>query len=141
MSLFANCREKYLKDAYPLGTINRKSSEINEKELNPYWEGNLYGQDKDFLNGYDYAAYQNINDFFGNLDIYYEKFLAIFTSRELNSIDMDSVNKAEELTENDMSDLNASTLLFIILKRAILEYQEMRRNELITSMIENQEKG
>ena len=103
--IFADCRKKYTKDAYPNGTQIRRSADIPEDEINPYWEGNLDKTGKDFVGGYD-CAVQEVEAFFANMDDY---------------VDGVANDQRQEIS------------------MAISQYLERSRDEVITSLIDNQQ--
>ena len=49
MTMFADCREKFSRDAYPYGTQFQKHEDIPKDEINPYWDGHLKGKDRAYI--------------------------------------------------------------------------------------------
>lgn len=84
-----------------------------------YNEKYLVGNDDNFVAGYDYCAKEAVDAFFDNLDIYEGVF----------DIDGEDINLARFL-ENHAEVKTA-------LREALQEYVENRRDELITSFIDD----
>ena len=112
--IIADCRQKYTKNAYPYGTQCRRSSDISADEINPYWEGNLCKENKICIQGYD-CAVEEIRAFFDNIEDY-----------------------APCEGYSDAQDEEKKNLCQAI-KAKLDEYLECQRDEIITSLIENQE--
>lgn len=84
----------------------------NIREEGPYNEKNLQGENRAYIQGFD-AAVQTVDGFFDNLDIYSSENLVVHYLQE-----------HEEAAEQ--------------VKKALLDYLEMERNEAGVSLIDAQ---
>ena len=136
MSLFADCREKYTKDAYPFGTYTRKNEDIPKDEISPYWDGNLKGSGKHYVDGYDYCVETFKNAFANIMDVDE----VIDDTGFLKNVDEDVINDdrpAEDFPIDEMEKWSKETKIMKLLKDCILEYTEIERNELVTAILED----
>ncbi len=91
--IIPNVRDKYVKSRFQrLGH--------SDQQENPYYEGNLVGEDKVFADGYDYALGE-IKSFFDNVDVSGETFKLAFNKVLLN-IDYNVIDSSKTL--DDYSD-------------------------------------
>ena len=114
-----------------------REQEINGQE-NPYFEEYISDKDKDFISGYDWVVNEIIEGFFNNLDIDTIDYANIGLAVNPNTgADIDKLMEdLDTLTVNDVDILDRSALVFAMIKRNLLNYIEMERDELIVSMIE-----
>ena len=114
-----------------------REQEINGQE-NPYFEEYISKKDKDFISGYDWVVNEVIEGFFNNLDIDTIDYANIGLAVNPNTgADIDKfMEDLDTLTVNDVDILDRSALVFAMIKRNLLSYIEMERDELIVSMIE-----
>lgn len=140
MSLFADCREKYTRDAYPYGTQFRKSKDIPKDEISPYWDGRLKGADKVYVSGYDDCAEDNIKGFFDNLMTYEGELEDAFGETEIyHKVDdnvLEDDRSAGEFPDDERESWTPETRILKTLKDCMLHYYEMSRNENITAIID-----
>lgn len=110
----------------------RNDENYNEKYLNNF--------DKEFVRGYDWCVEMSVDNFFDNLDIYFgdDSHIMHLLNEELPE------NMREEYEiERTFADENARVekrdvkTYVDLLRSKILDYIEMERDELITSMIDN----
>ena len=143
MTMFANCREKFTKKTYPMGTQFRKNEDIPEDEINPYWEGNLKGEDKAEVYGYDFAA-DTADNFFANLDV--NDFLAKYLTQEellqVSEIAGEMMQDEEEINEEKFREKTAEcsriVKAILALRLDLADWLEMERDQFITSLLDNQ---
>ena len=136
MTMFADCREKYTKDAYPFGMYARKNEEIPKDEINPYWDGNLKGAGKHYVDGYDYGI-ETAKNFFSDIMDYDE---LIDQTGFLKNVDEDVINDdrpADDFPIDEADKWSTETKIMKMLKDYMLELAEVERNELVTTIIEN----
>lgn len=152
MSYIPDCRTKYEKD---ISKPYKGMEKVDEKAINPYWYGNLKGDDALFVAGYDWNTEQVVNNLFDNLDVYASEFNSI--GLDVRDIDRDIVNGAynecnilfnqefadtrpvkwfNEYSQEDIDEMNDATKFTLMMKYILNHYIEMNRNELVTSMIE-----
>ena len=127
MTMFANCREKLRKDAYPF----HKGA---DDEPNPYWEGNLNDSNKDVIRyGFDIAAHE-ADTYFYNLEV--GALGSYLSSDELNII---AKYMAEREDDEPIPD-DAPRLVKIIMaiREGLADWLEMERNQYITSLLDDQ---
>lgn len=110
----------------------RNDENYNEKYLNNF--------NKEFVRGYDWCVEMSVDNFFDNLDIYFgdDSHIMHLLNEELPE------NMREEYEiERTFADENARVekrdvkTYVDLLRSKILDYIEMERDELITSMIDN----
>ncbi len=110
----------------------RNDENYNEKYLNNF--------DKEFVRGYDWCVEMSVDNFFDNLDIYFgdDSHIMHLLNEELPE------NMREEYEiertfadENDRVEKRDVKTYVDLLRSKILDYIEMERDELITSMIDN----
>lgn len=110
----------------------RNDENYNEKYLNNF--------DKEFVRGYDWCVEMSVDNFFDNLDIYFgdDSHIMHLLNEELPE------NMREEYEiertfadENDRIEKRDVKTYVDLLRSKILDYIEMERDELITSMIDN----
>lgn len=141
MSYIPNCREKYAKDVY--ANYFNLNKDIPDGEINAYWDGNLKGEDKAFINGFDYCVDDAINNLFNNLDVFESEFEEV--GIDVNEIDSDIVNGDMECkwypyyAEEELEKMNSSTRIMLLIKYVLNLNTETNRNMLVTSMIEGME--
>ena len=138
MSLFADCREKFTKDAYPFGTYTRKNEDIPADEINPYWDGNLKGSGKYYVDGYDYCI-ETIKNAFANL-MDFGSVENVIGELAMGKIDMDVINDERDAIEfqaNEKKAWSKETWIMKTMKDSLLEYMEGNRNELVTAILED----
>ena len=143
MTMFADCREKYTKNAYPYGTKFRKQADIPDDEINPYWNGNSKGEDKAEIRGYDWAVDQTDN-FFNNTECgeELEEYLTNEEKRILREINskittMDNEGETPKL-EDVVTESTPRVVKAILATRYDLcDWLERERDMVITSLIEN----
>ena len=134
MIMFANCREKYTRDAYPAGTPFRSASEIPENEINPYWDGHLKGEDRELIRGYDWAV-NDINACFNDVTVALEEYLGIRAA----AIDEKVIESDERLKEYDsqaINRINIETFIIKAMKEIVADYTEYNRNGIIAGLID-----
>lgn len=127
MTMFADCREKLCKDAYPF----HKGA---DDEPNPYWQGNLNKSNKNIIFlGFDVAADKAAN-FFHNLEI---GALADYIPADELNILLDYIDKQED--DAPIPD-DAPCLVKIIMaiKEGLTDWLEMERDQYITSLLDKQ---
>lgn len=110
----------------------RNDENYNEKYLNNF--------DKEFVRGYDWCVEMSVDNFFDNLDIYFEDDSHIM---HLLNEELPENMREEYEIERTFADENARVekrdvkTYVDLLRSKILDYIEMERDELITSMIDN----
>ena len=126
---FRDARSKY--DQYPFTK--------SETEPNPYYQEYLSKDDDTFLDGYDWAINEEMDSFFGNMDAYEDDLADILgiepEEGENIPIDYELLSK-EEPAEEDIKNASRETKLLLWAKQNLLNWMEMSRNELVTSMID-----
>lgn len=142
MSIIPNCREKYIKDTL-------SSTDIDKKEINPYWYGLLLGKDAEYLMGYDFNTEFVVNNLFDNLDAFANELEEIGINIE--ELDTEIVNGASdtneketrpckwycEYSQEELDSMNNTTKMFLLFKYMLNRYIEDNRDMLVTSMIDN----
>lgn len=130
----ANCREKYTRDAYPVGTPFRSVSEISESEINPYWDGHLTGEDKELVRGYDWAV-KDVNACFDNISEALEEYLGTRAA----VIDEKVIVSKESLSDYDRQaivHINIETFIVKAIKEIITDFAECNRNGIVAGLID-----
>lgn len=92
------------------------------EEDNPYYVGLLNKQDKEYLNGFNYATGEILCSFFDNLDCYVDNLADGEKESDLKPIIQllsDNPKKAE------------------VIKKCLLDWIEREKNELVVTMIES----
>lgn len=144
MTMFADCREKFSRDAYPYGTQFQKHEDIPKDEINPYWDGHLKGKDRAYINGYDDATKDGINGFFSNFLAYEYELDNAFGTHLFRNVD-ESVLKDErdisEFSEEERAEWSKETLILKTLKDCMLDNAEATRNEIVTALIDSGDYG
>ncbi len=139
MTMIPDCRKKYIKDAYPYGTRFRSSSEFEEGEINPYWEGHLKGADKELVRGYDWAV-ENIGSYFADsIEDTVWKCLGRHAESQLDTSVLVSKRRIDEYSEEEISGMSRETYLLKSIHSDLLKEMEAFRNEMITSFLDGQE--
>lgn len=104
-------------------------------EPNPYYEGNLNAENKQIKNGYDFAC-NSIKSFFSNISIYEDALQEFFNTE---NIDEEVLTASwEDLNEEEIEGLSSETAICLCIKDCLLHYMEINRNELVTSLLEEQ---
>lgn len=144
MTMFADCRQKYTKDAYPYGTQFRKNKDIPADEINPYWEGNLNKENKDTIVGYDMGVAEADN-FFPNL-CNGDTVMEYLTKEEAEKAEVVCGTISAALQDDEDFDFEELTKDCPRIVKAIAAIQvelakwvEMERDQFITSLIDGQE--
>lgn len=140
MTMYPNCREKYTKDAYPIGMRFRKYDDIPENEINPYWEENLEGANKTYVEGYDKAV-EEVMNILCNKDFLAEQTEEYFGRYLELRLDEAIVNSKDDLSQyscDAIRDMNTETLAVKVLQCAILDWLETVRDEMVTALIDTQ---
>jgi len=139
MTMFADCREKFMKNAYPSGTMFQKNEDIPKDEINPYWEGNLKGEGKAYVAGYDMCVEAVLKNFAANAAIN-EKMIDAFGMNFANRVD-ESVLADErfldDIPEDEQAKWTKETLLMKVVQDILLDDAESYRDELVTSILED----
>lgn len=110
----------------------RNDENYNEKYLNNF--------DKEFVRGYDWCVEMSVDNFFDNLDIYFGDNSHIM---HLLNEELPENMREEYEIERTFADENyrvekRDVKTYVdLLRSKILDYIEMERDELITSMIDN----
>ena len=122
----------YIPDCRNPKEINFKGEVIGE---NAYYEGNLSDRDKEFVRGFDYCVDYAADNFFDNLITYYDRdsYLIHILNEELPRELKDSY-EVEIDGQTFTRDVETYKDLF---RKQMLDWIEMQRDELITSMIDN----
>jgi len=129
MTYIPDCRNK---------TIVHPVTGEDTKEPNGYYEGNLKENDKRFIKGFDYCLEEAVDNFFDN-DMFglqdEMSYLGHILCEELPEIEQEEYEV--EFTFGDREDETRVIKTYADLIRAkILDWVEMRRDELITSIID-----
>ncbi len=119
-------------------------------EKNPYWDGNLTGDNKKFIEGFDFAL-QTVLNMFDNLDNYYEDFVkcGLKSDKFINSnnqyvnginlfVSEKSLPDITTLNSVEFDKLSKEEQIFGTLKYAINRWTEAERDSVITSLIDEQ---
>lgn len=139
MTILANCREKFMKDAYPHGTRFQRSSEFEEGEINPYWEGNLKGANKATIQGYDWARIE-IDSFFENsIDELMSERLGEYLANKIDMEVMIDQRPIDEFSEEEIAKMSKETYLLKAIHSELNKMIEVTRNEMITALIDGQD--
>ena len=157
MSIIPDCRPKYEKDC-GIHKIYAPKTPIDEKQINNYWYGLLVGDDKQFVNGFDWNTTATVCNLFDNLDVYADELAECGV--DIDEIDCDVVNGAygkdlyninfnpdmqdqrefkwlEEYSQEELNKMNKHTKLMLTIKSILLDYIEKERDMLVTSMIDD----
>lgn len=144
MTMFADCREKFSRDAYPYGTQFQKHEDIPKDEINPYWDGHLKGEDRAYINGYDNGSEDNINDFFSNFLAYECELDNAFGTHLFRKVDesvLEDERDITEFSEEERAEWSKETLILKTLKDCMLDNAEATRNEIVTALIDSGDYG
>lgn len=96
----------------------------------------LQGADKEFVRGYDWCTETAVDNFFNNLDVYFDSDSHLI--HMLNERIPEEEEYEIEFTFGEIASEKRTVETYADLIRAnILDWIEMERNELITSMIDN----
>lgn len=110
----------------------RNDENYNEKYLNNF--------DKEFVRGYDWCVEMSVDNFFDNLDIYFgdDSHIMHLLNEELpeNMREEYEIERTFADDDNKVEKRDVKTYVDL-LRSKILDYIEMERDELITSMIDN----
>lgn len=105
-----------------------------------YNEKNLNNRDKEHLLGFDWCTEMAVDNFFNNLDVYFDSdsYLMHLLNERLPK-DMQEEYEMEYTYADDenKSEMRKTETYADMLRFKILDWIEMERNELITSMIDN----
>lgn len=140
MSLFADCREKYTKQAYPFGTQFQKNEDIPKDEINPYWERHLKGNKKAFIDGYDTCVEDAVEGYFANL-FSDGNLIHILGTQVMSNIDQDVLDDERSIDEfplEEQEEWGKETLFLKAVKDGILQEAEMNRNEMVTAFLDDE---
>lgn len=100
-----------------------------------YNTDNLLDKDKEFVRGFDYCVGESVDNFFNNLDVYFDDDSHI--THMLNEELPNSLKGEEEIEftsgEKETRKINTYADLF---RSKLLDWLEKERDELITSMID-----
>ena len=103
-----------------------------------YNQKKLKGADRDFVNGYDWCAEEVVDNFFNNLEVFFEDDSHIMHMLKEELPESLKEEYTMEFTFNNRPDEDRDVDTYLDLFRAkLLEWVEMQRDELITSMIDN----
>lgn len=138
MTMIPDCRKKYIKDAYPYGTRFRSSSEFEEREINPYWEGHLKGADKDLVGGYDWAVETIERCFVNRAEDVVRKCLGRHAGSQVDIEVLVSKRDIDEYSEEEIASMSRETYLLKSIYSDLLDEMEVFRNEMITSFLDGQ---
>lgn len=138
MTILANCREKFMKDAYPCGTIYQRPSEFEEGEFNPYWEGNLNKENKEHINGYDCAVYEVQKFFEEYIDEIIEQYLGAYTASRIDKDAIAETDNLSKLTYGEIAGMSKETYFLKVIYNELRQTLEFIRDEDITALIEEQ---
>jgi len=144
MTMFADCREKFSRDAYPYGTQFQKHEDIPKDEINPYWDGHLKGKDRAYINGYDDATKDGINGFFSNFLAYEYELDNAFGTNLFRNVDesvLEDERDISEFSEEERAEWSKETLILKTLKDCMLDNAEATRNEIVTALIDSGDYG
>jgi hypothetical protein len=142
--MFADCREKFSRDAYPYGTQFQKHEDIPKDEINPYWDGHLKGKDRAYINGYDDATKDGINGFFSNFLAYEYELDNAFGTNLFRNVDesvLEDERDISEFSEEERAEWSKETLILKTLKDCMLDNAEATRNEIVTALIDSGDYG
>lgn len=140
MTMIANCRAKFTKDAYPSGgTRFRRADEIPEDEINPYWEGNLKGDSVEDIKGYDWAVYEVAHFFEEDIDEIADEYLGSYTASKIDGDVLSDEQDIDNYTYGEIRGMSRETYLLKLVYSKLRDVLEMARNEHITTCIEEQD--
>lgn len=141
MTMIADCREKYTKDAYPYGTQYRKPEEIPEDEINPYWEGKLNKENEEVVRGYDWAVEELDTFLEGSIDVAMRDYIGAHSSLQIDMGIMNDQRNISEFSRDEIKQMSKETYLLKAMHSEISNRLECVRNEMITSFIEGQDEN
>lgn len=110
----------------------RNDENYNEKYLNNF--------DKEFVRGYDWCVEMSVDNFFDNLDIYFgdDSHIMHLLNEELPENMREEYEIERTFADEDDRVEKRDVKTYVdLLRSKILDYIEMERDELITSMIDN----
>lgn len=110
----------------------RTDEYYNEKYLNKY--------DKEFVRGYDWCDEMAVDNFFDNLDVYFDSdsYIMHLLNEKLPKEMREEYEVERTYTEDDNKIEKRKVKTYAdLLRSRILDYIEMERDELITSLIDN----
>jgi len=117
--------------------------DMREKEEGSYYyQGYLDEQSANYLAGYDYAMEDTIDSFFYNLEIYLDELEECgFDDQRLKAFEKHYTEFRQLEGTNDPIDLNtiedSQIKLVLTLIRGLIDYAEMERDEIGTSLIDS----
>ena len=142
MTMIANCREKYTKDAYPYGFRH-----VDKYEINPYWEGQLKGDNQKEIFGYDHGTDTALNAFC-NAEIgdMLKKYAGGKDITEIETLAQEiysMIEDSEKYTESDFEEVidkatSSKTKAILAMMVDISSWNEDERNMLITARMDEQ---
>lgn len=110
----------------------RNDENYNEKYLNNF--------DKEFVRGYDWCVEMSVDNFFDNLDIYFgdDSHIMHLLNEELPENMREEYEIERTFADENYRVEKRDVKTYVdLLRSKILDYIEMERDELITSMIDN----
>ena len=103
-----------------------------------YNQDKLEGSDKDFLNGYDWAIEQALDNFFDNLETMDDDYILRFLNENVPEYRQELYTMEYTFPESHDEYREVKTYADF-LRMKLLHWAEMQRNELITSMLDAKE--
>lgn len=112
----------------------RTDEEYNLEKLNE--------SDKKFVRGYDWCAEEVVDNFFNNIDVYFEhdSYLMHMLNQEIPEKKHEKYEMVYSFQEEKKEDREIRTYLDLLRAR-ILDWIEAERDELITSMVDADGQG
>lgn len=110
----------------------RNDENYNEKYLNNF--------NKEFVRGYDWCVEMSVDNFFDNLDIYFgdDSHIMHLLNEELPENMREEYEIERTFADENYRVEKRDVKTYVdLLRSKILDYIEMERDELITSMIDN----
>lgn len=133
MTMIGNCREKFKKDAYPYG------DRVPQDEINPYWEGNLKGENRENIQGYDWAI-GDIDRFFEcNIDEVMSEYLGAYAAGQIDMAVMNDQRTIDEFSEEEIAKMSKETYLLKAIHSELNIFMEDTRDEIITGLLDEQD--
>ena len=140
MTMMANCRAKFTKDAYlGSGTRFHRADEIPEDEINPYWEGNLVKENRGLIEGYDSAVDEIVRFFEEDIDEFIEEYLGIYTASKIDKDVLSNDCDIDNYSYGEIAKMSKETYLLKVIYCKLMGELERMRNEHITVCIEEQD--
>lgn len=114
-------------------------SYIPNCRTNEYYNQNqLQGADKDFLQGYDWAVEQALDNFFDNIETMEDDYILRFLNEKVPEYRQELYNMDYTFPKKHNEYREVKTYADF-LRMNLLHWAEIQRNELITSMIDAKE--